>query len=222
MRGLIRKILREDLEYSHVTDASPESNEYEMSEEHFVGYKKPDKLKPEVEEFLFKYWSKNGTELTPFRYLNIDPFNHEKEIDILKVKFHGGFYKAYELAKKEIGIGKKVHISDGGYEFDMTPLAVGIIKKNTNTPDEDPYEMEIGVNVKITNGSVMFLDGDNDYRWDFFDLFHRDNDGIDEDTLYEVTTEISGAAKEYFYPIFEKYGLNFDGLNHNYRESWIR
>ena len=32
MRELIRKILKEDLEYSHVTDASPESDEYEMSE----------------------------------------------------------------------------------------------------------------------------------------------------------------------------------------------
>jgi len=221
MRELIRKILREDLEYSHVTDASPESDEYEMSEG-WEGVPKKEELSPQVEEFLFDYWGKNGTELTPCRYIGIDCLKYEQEIDKLKIKFHGGFYKAYELAKKEIGIGKKVHISDGGYEFDMTPLGVGIIKANTKNPDEDPYEMEIGVNVKITNGSVMFLDGDNDYRWDFFDLFHRDNDGIDEDTLYEVTTEISGAAKEYFYPIFEKYGLYFGGLNHNYREAWMR
>jgi hypothetical protein len=33
MRDLIRKILREDLEYYHVSDASPEEDEYTMGEE---------------------------------------------------------------------------------------------------------------------------------------------------------------------------------------------
>ena len=110
MRELIRKILKEDLEYSHVTDASPESDEYEMSEG-WEGAPKEKELSPQVEEFLFDYWGKNGTELTPCRYIGINCLEHEQEIDKLKIKFYGGYDKALELAKKEIGIGKKRHIS---------------------------------------------------------------------------------------------------------------
>lgn len=219
MRELIRKILREDLEYSYVTDASPERNEYEMSEHNFVGYKKPDDLDPKVKDFLFQYWSQNGTEKTPCRYIGVDCLEYEVEIDKLKIEYYGGFYKSYELAKKEVDIGKKVHISDGGYEFDLTPLSVGIIKQDTDNPDENPYDVEIGVNVRISDGSVQLLNDDSNYRLDFFDLFHRDND-IDEDTLFEIVTEISGAAKEHFYPTFDKYGLFLGGLSHNYKDVW--
>ena len=218
MKELIRKILREDLEYSHVTDASADSDEYEMSEG-WEGVPKKNELSPQVKEFLFDYWSKNGTELTPCRYIGIDCLTYEEEIDKLKIEYYGGFYKSYELAKKGIDIGKKVHISDGGYEFDLTPLSVGIIKQDTDNPDENPYDVEIGVNVRISDGSVQLLNNDSNYRWDFFDLFHRDND-IDEDTLFEIVTEISGAAKEHFYPIFDKYGLFLGGLSHNYRDAW--
>ena len=194
MRDLIRKVLNE-----HINESN--------------------KLEPSVKEFLLNYWEKNGTELTPFKYLNIDPWNHEKEIDALKVKFHGGFYKAYELAEKEVGIGETIHISDGGYEFDMTPLSVGIISMNTKTPDENPYGVEIGASVRITNGSVQLLNNDDNYRWDLFDLFHRDND-ISSDDLYEITMEISDTCKEYFHDIFEKYGLSFSTLRHTYSDSW--
>jgi hypothetical protein len=92
MKELIRKILREDLEYSHVTDASPKSDEYEMSEG-WQGAPKKKELSPQVEEFLFDYWSKNGTELTPCRYIGINCLEYEEEIDKLKIKFYGGYEK---------------------------------------------------------------------------------------------------------------------------------
>ena len=48
-------------------------------------------LSPQVKEFLFDYWGKNGTELTPCRYIGINCLEYEKEIDKLKLKFHGGY-----------------------------------------------------------------------------------------------------------------------------------
>jgi hypothetical protein len=210
--------LREDLEYSHVTDASPKSDEYEMSEG-WQGAPKKKELSPQVEEFLFDYWSKNGTELTPCRYIGINCLEYEEEIDKLKIKFYGGYDKALELAKKEIGIGKKRHISSGGYEMDVTPLSIGIISRTEGNPDENPYGTELGMKVRITNGSVQFLDRDDDTRWDFDELFMIDHD-IHQDDLYEVTTEIGMAAKESFLDIIDKYGLYMTGMDHNYRNAW--
>ena len=218
MRELIRKILKEDLEYSHVTDASPESDEYEMSEG-WEGVPKKKELSPQVEEFLFDYWGKNGTELTPCRYIGLNCLEHEQEIDKLKIKFHGGYDKALELAKKEIGIGKKRHISSGGYEMDVTPLAFGVISRKTHTPDENQYDVELGMKVRITNGSVQFLDRDDDTRWDFDELFMIDH-GISSDDLYEVTTEIGMTVKEPFLDIADKYGLFMTGMDHNYKNAW--
>ncbi len=215
---LIRKILKEDLEYTHVTNASPESDEYEMSEG-WEGIPKKEEISPQVEEFLFEYWSKNGTELTPCRYIGINCLEHEEEIDKLKIKFYGGYDKALELAKKEIGIGKKRHISSGGYEMDVTPLGVGVISSKKGNPDENPYDTELGMKVRITNGSVQFLDRDDDYRWDFDELFNIDH-GIDVDDLYEITTEIGMTAKEHFLNIIDKYGLFMTGMDHNYKNAW--
>lgn len=218
MRELIRKILKEDLEYSYVTDASPESDEYEMSEG-WEGVPKKKELSPQVKEFLFDYWGKNGTELTPCRYIGINCLEYEKEIDKLKIKFYGGYDKAFELAKKEIGIGKKIHISSGGYEMDVTPLAFGVISRKTHSPDENPYGVDLGMKVRITNGSVQFLDRDDDTRWDFDELFMIDH-GIDVDDLYEVTSEITMAVKEHFLDIVDKYGLFMTGMDHNYKNAW--
>lgn len=170
-----------------------------------------------VKKFLFSYWEKNGTELTPLRYLGFSDRDYSVDIEIekLKVEFYGGYFNALESAKKELGMDQKIHISDGGYEFDITVRAIGFFQSRIKRHES----AALGAQVRITDGSVQFLDGDDDYRWDFDELFHGDNE-VDEDTLYEVTMEISGAIREYLNDIFDKYGLTIEGLNHNYREAW--
>lgn len=191
MKDLIRKILIEETQKNEVF------------------------IDENVKNFLFSYWEKNGTELTPYRYLGLDTRNPEvdKTVDKLKIEFYGGYNNALELAKKELGMNEKIHISDGGYEFDFTTLAVGFLERK-----EDDF-VSVGFQVRITDGSVQFLDGDDDYRWDLDELFHGDNN-VDEDTLFQVSIEISGSIKEYLHEIFEKYGLFVKILHHNYRDAW--
>ena len=193
MKDLIRKILIEETQKNEVF------------------------IDENVKNFLFSYWEKNGTELTPLRYLGFSDrdYSVDVEIDKLKVEFYGGYFNALESAKKEWGMDQKIHISDGGYEFDMTVKAIGFFQTRIKRHES----AALGAQVRITGGSVQFLSDDDDYRWDFDELFHGDNE-IDEDTLYEVTMEISGAIREYLNDIFDKYGLTVEGLHHNYREAW--
>lgn len=194
MKDLIRKILIEETQ------------------------KNEDFIDENVKKFLFSYWEKNGTEFTPLRYLGFSDRDYSVDIEIekLKVEFYGGYFNALESAKKELGMDQKIHISDGGYEFDIKVRGVGFFKANITRHES----AALGAQVRITDGSVQFLDGDDDnYRWDFNELFYGGNE-IDEDTLYEVTMEISGAIKEYLNDIFDKYGLTVEVLHHNYRDAW--
>jgi hypothetical protein len=257
MKELIRKILREDLEYLQVSNASPKNDNYGLSESVTKGKDKfnvIDKKTGEIiddglpkdlalklatkkngwviekvgdiedldlktKEFLFKYWNENGTHKTPFRYIGLDELTHELEVDKLKVEFYGGYDKALELLKEELGIGKKVHISDAGYEFDFTPLDLSIIEQRTDNPDKNPYDVDLGVNGLVTDGSVRLLNDNDNYKWDFDELFSGNND-IDEDTLYEIIGEISIAIREHLFNVFDKYGLFIGGLHHNYKDAW--
>ena len=48
--------------------------------------------------------------------------------------------------------------------MDVTPLEFwGYQYKTTHNPDENPYGVDLGMKVRVTNGSVQFLDGDDDY-----------------------------------------------------------
>ena len=196
MRELIRKILKEDLEYSHVTDASPESDEYEMSEG-WEGIPKKEELSPQVEEFLFEYWSKNGTELTPCRYIGINCLEHEEEIDKLKIKFYGGIDKAFELALKEIKFFQPMKIVDGGYDFNFIPIST----KDRDVVGSNQY----GTHGVITKGHVYL--SDLDVTHDFAVIFGSDDGIVDPDFKDEVSWEIRGAINEKFQDIFDKYGL---------------
>jgi hypothetical protein len=197
MRDLIRKVLNEH-PFTPI-----ESNELDSG----------------IKEFLFNYWEKNGTELTPFKYLNIDPLGQSDEVDILKIEFHGGFDNAMKLAEEEIGIGKKIHLSSGGYEFDFTPKSFGVIHTNDRYPEGSPQHKELGMSGVISDGSVRLLNTDDNYRWEFVELFHMDNE-ISEDDLYEITVEVSMIIKEYYLDITDKYGLYMSGLHHNYKDAW--
>jgi len=193
MKDLIRKILFEETQKNEVF------------------------IDENIKKFLFSYWEKNGTELTPLRYLGFSDrdYSVDVEIDKLKVEFYGGYFNALESAKKELGMDQKIHISDGEYEFDITVKSIGFFKANITRHES----AALGAHVRITDGSVEFLNGDPVYRWDFDELFHGGNE-IDEDTLYEVTMEISGAIREYLNDIFDKYGLTVETLYHNYRDAW--
>jgi hypothetical protein len=71
----------------------------------------------------------------------------------------------------------------------------------------------------ISDGSVRLLNTDDNYRWEFVELFHMDNE-ISEDDLYEITVEVSMIIKEYYLDITDKYGLYMSGLHHNYKDAW--
>ena len=193
MKDLIRKILIEETQ------------------------KNEDLIDEKVKNFLFSYWEKNGTELTPIRYLGFSDrdYSVDVEIDKLKVEFYGGYFNALESAKKELGMDQKIHISDGEYKFDITVKSIGFFKANITRHES----AALGAQVRITDGSVKFLNGNDDYRWSFNELFYQTNK-IDEDTLYEITMEISGAIREYLNDIFDKYGLTVENLYHNYRDAW--
>lgn len=193
MKDLIRKILIEETQKNEVF------------------------IDENVKNFLFSYWEKNGTELTPLRYLGFSERDYSVDIEIekLKVEFYGGYFNALESAKKELGMDQKIPISDGEYRFDITVKSIGFFQPRIKRHES----AALGAQVRITDGSVKFLNGDDDYRWDFDELFYGDNN-IDEDTLYEITMEISGAIREYLNDIFDKYGLTVEGLHHNYRDAW--
>jgi len=103
--------------------------------------------------------------------------------------------------------------------MDVTPLSIEVINKTTDNPDENPYGVELGMKVRVSNGSVQILNGDDNYRWDFDELFNVDH-GIGVDDLYEITTEIGMTAKEDFLNIIDKYGLYMTGMDHNYKNAW--
>ena len=205
MRELIRKILKEDLEYSYVSDASPENDKYEMSEQE----ESDDSIDENLKKALFKYWDENGTDggYNMYKYfgLNPSPYGDEDLISKLKIEYYGGVEKAFELASKDIKFYQPMRIVDGGYDFIFTP----IITKPRNVAGNTQY----GTHGIITKGQVYISDIDvfHDFK-DIFGLGKR----FDPDIKDEISFEIRGAINEKFFNIFDKYGLLHNYVSYDF------
>jgi hypothetical protein len=196
MRELIRKILREDLENSYVSDASPERDKYEMSEQEEID----DSIDENLKKVLFNYWDENGTDggYNMYKYFGLTPgpYGDEELINKLKNEYYGGVDKAFELALNDITFYQPMRIVDGGYDFIFTP----IITK----PREVVGNTQYGTYGVITKGHVYL--SDIDVTHDFKDIFGSSN-RFNPDIKDEISFEVRGAINEKFADIFDKYGL---------------
>ena len=206
MKGLIRKILLEEIE------------------------KNGDSIDGNLKKSLFSLWEEKGVGVDDsiYRYfgLDLDSANDNHLIRRLKVGFLGGFRNASMEVLKKLNLNEPRTIVDGGYRFTLIPRSMVIMDYDTKDVNKEPYNVVWEVECDIPEGSVdLHLMGK---RYTLESLFSKktfDEEGEEnyddvEELLYEVENEITDTLYEYLSEIFYEYGLGSVIPHHPYKDRW--